>query len=54
VSGGGELLGVVDVGTLTGVAAAGGEGRAGTVKVPLHSGHFISWPAYCSGTVSIF
>jgi hypothetical protein len=33
------------------VAAAG---SAGTVKVPLHSGHFISWPANCSGTVSIF
>jgi hypothetical protein len=27
---------------------------AGTVKVPAHSGHFMSWPAYCSGTVSIF
>jgi hypothetical protein len=32
----------------------GAPGKAGTVKVPLHSGHFINWPAYCSGTVSIF
>jgi hypothetical protein len=37
---------------LEGVGAAGG--RPGTVKVPAQSGHFISWPAYCSGTVSIF
>src|SRR5262249_39130588 len=34
--------------------AGGDVGRVGTVNVPLHSGHFISWPAYCSGTVSIF
>src|SRR5438067_787395 len=37
-----------------GGAADGGAGSAGTVNVPLHSGHFISCPAYCSGTVSIF
>ena len=32
--------------------AAGGSD--GVVKVPLHNGHFISWPAYWSGTVSFF
>jgi hypothetical protein len=34
--------------------AAGAAGRAGTVNVPAHIGHFINWPANCSGTVSIF
>src|ERR1700722_9442184 len=29
-------------------------GGAATVSMPPHSGHFISWPAYCSGTASIF
>jgi hypothetical protein len=39
----------------TGAGVAGGAaGRPGTVKVPAHRGHFISCPAYCSGTVSIF
>jgi hypothetical protein len=39
-----------------GGAAAGRlpAGNAGTVKVPLHNGHFISCPANCSGTVNIF
>jgi hypothetical protein len=36
------------------VAVGAPAARAGTVKVPLQSGHFISWPANCSGTVSIF
>src|SRR5262249_35696152 len=38
-----------------GAAAADGIcGSTGTVKVAVHSGHFIIWPAYCSGTWSCF
>jgi hypothetical protein len=34
--------------------SAAAEGRAGTMKLLLHNGHFMSWPAYCSGTESGF
>jgi hypothetical protein len=37
-----------------GLGSDAGLGSAGTVKVPLHNGHFINWPANCSGTVNIF
>src|SRR5262249_23595062 len=30
------------------------DGMVGTVKVPWHNGQRMSWPAYCSGTVSFF
>ena len=29
-------------------------GNVGAVKLPAHSGHFMTWPAYWSGTVSSF
>jgi hypothetical protein len=41
-------------GGTTRALAAGAVGKAGAVNVCEHNGHFINWPAYCSGMVSIF
>jgi hypothetical protein len=41
-------------GTFALTGAAGSGGIAGTGNVPLHIGHFITCPEWCSGTVSIF
>ena len=38
------MVGVVDMAA----------GSIGAVKVLEHSGHFINWPAYWSGMVSVF
>lgn len=50
VGGAGLNAGAGEEGGVPGVLV----GSAGTVKFVTHIGHFMSCPAYCSGTVSIF